>query len=144
MTETEQKRPLFRPEAVEHHLRGRAPGRSLDLRERRTVWLFRTLLSVVVAGVLLAATVRVGTTAAGPVVVGRDGRTAVTEVRRAEPGAPATVTVGGRAVAARVASVAGGEVLLALDEPLPAGARGGVTIDLGRSSVLDLLLGWDD
>jgi hypothetical protein len=54
-----EKRPLFRPEAVEHHARARVGGRTLDLKEKRTIWLFRGLLLVMLLAVLAAFVVRV-------------------------------------------------------------------------------------
>lgn len=60
-----EKRPLFRPEAVEHHAKARSGGRPLDLRERRTLWLFRGLLAFVVLAVGLAFTIQVDTKAHG-------------------------------------------------------------------------------
>jgi hypothetical protein len=73
-------RPLFRPEAVEYHARGRgADDVQLDLTARGLAWWFRALAGLLVAAVLVVFGVHVNETTRGPVVVGPDGR-AVTVV----------------------------------------------------------------
>ncbi|HVF03795.1 MAG TPA: hypothetical protein VNA20_03050 [Frankiaceae bacterium] len=143
--ETPPKRPLFRPEAVEHHARAKVGNRTLDLRERRVAWLFRGLLVALAAAVALAFTIRTETQARGPAVVDRDGRRATVFVARTDRLADArtvTLDVGGTEVTGRITGVGGpAEVLVTLDVPAPAGARGSAVIPLGRKSVAALLLG---
>ena len=144
-TETPPKRPLFRPEAVEHHARARIGERTLDLKERHVAWLFRGLLGALALAALLAFTVRVGTEARGAAVVGRDGRRATVFVARTDRVRDAgrvTLTVGGTTVTGVVSGVGGpAEVTVTLDSPAPAGARGTAVIPLGRETVAALLLG---
>lgn len=142
MTETENKRPLFRPEAVEHHLRGRVTGRTLDLREGRTTWLFRGLLLALVAMFALAATVRVNTRATVPVAVEEDGRTVVARVSRKPSVVVVSVVIDGRQIGTET-TVDGQTVTMVLDEEFPPRTFGTATIDLGDASVLDLIVGRD-
>ncbi len=74
----QQTRPLFRPEAVEAHARGRSfdDDEGLDLKEGQTTWAFRLLILGLVVTVLAALTVKVEETARGNVVVS-GGRTVV-------------------------------------------------------------------
>lgn len=77
--EVTERRPLFRPEAVEAHARGRAAGdEGLELREERTTWAFRGLLLALAAALVVAFTYHVDQTVRGPAVA--SGRTAVVEV----------------------------------------------------------------
>lgn len=64
---TEQTRPLFRPEAVEAHARGRgvADDEGLELKEGRTAWSFRLLLFALALAIVVAFTVKVDQTARG-------------------------------------------------------------------------------
>ncbi len=142
MTETENKRPLFRPEAVEHHLRGRVTGRTLDLREGRTAWLFRGLLVALVVLLLVAATIRVNTQATVPVVVEEDGRSVVATVSRKPNVVVVSVEIDGRPVRTQI-DIEGQQVRMLLDEEFRPGTRGIAMIDLGDASVLDLILGRD-
>lgn len=72
-------RPLFRPEAVEAHARGRgADDAGLELREGRTAWAFRGLLLALAVALVVALTVKVDETARGPARV--SGRTAVVDL----------------------------------------------------------------
>jgi hypothetical protein len=140
-----EKRPLFRPEAVEYHAQARSSGRALDLRERRTQWLFRGLLLTVLAAIALAFTLQAETTAHGTATVAGDGMAAtlvVPDVRRVRPGQRVTLAVGGREVHGEVRAVDAG-VEVALDEPATPGAQGKATIRLGRASIGRLLLGAD-
>ena len=142
MTETEQKRPLFRPEAVEHHLRGRATARQLDLRERRTTWVFRVLLLALAIGVLLAATIRVDNIVTAPAEVGADGRTVEVELSREPDVVLVSVEAEGRRVGTRI-RVDKKKIVMVLDESFPPETVVRATIESGESSVLYLLLGWD-
>lgn len=142
MTETEQKRPLFRPEAVEHHLRGRATTRQLDLRERRTTWVFRGLLVALAVGVLLAATIRVDNVITTAAAVGPDGRTVVVALSREPSEVVVGVEVQGQPVGTRI-DLDGKRVVMLLDESFPPGTVVRATVESGESSILDLLLGWD-
>jgi hypothetical protein len=154
-SDTEPRRPLFRPEAVAHHARGQTEHRVLDLGERRTSWAFRLLLLIVATAVVLAFTVRADESAKGTATVGGDGRTVslvlpIGALRRLAPGQPVRVTVDGRAARGRVTSigrpVAGGAsaqvpVTATLDTALPPGAHGGAVVRIGRHTLAQLLLG---
>ena len=146
-TETPPKRPLFRPEAVEHHARAQVGTRTLELRDRRVAWLFRGLLVALAAAVVLAFTIRTGTEARGAAVVGRDGRRATVFIARTDrvrDAGRATLTFGGTTVTGVVTGTAGpAELVVTLDQPAPAGARGSAVIPLGRKSIAALLLGRD-
>lgn len=144
--ETPPKRPLFRPEAVEHHAKARTGGRTLELRDNRVAWLFRGLLAAVAVAVALAFTIRTGTSATGPVVVHNNGRHVsffVADPRRIPDDAVATVRAGGVERTARVHQRSAREVLLVADGDLPDGATGSAVVPLGERSVAGLLLGWD-
>ena len=143
-----EKRPLFRPEAVEHHAKARTGGRPLDLRERRTTWLFRGLLAAVALAIGLAFAIPAETAAHGVAVVGPRGSDATLsgmDPRRIEPGQEVVLDLGPGTgdIAGSVESV-GPQVRIALSRPAPPGARGDVTVKMGRTSVAHLLLGWDD
>ena len=70
MTETRDTRPLFRPEAVEAHARGRGvEDTTLDLKEHRTTWAYRLLILGLVLAILGGLTVRVEETARGKATV---------------------------------------------------------------------------
>lgn len=70
MTE-QQTRPLFRPEAVEAHARGRSfdDDEGLDLKEGQTTWTFRLLVLGLLVTIVAALTVKVEETARGTAVV---------------------------------------------------------------------------
>jgi len=140
------KRPLFRPEAVEHHNRARTGGRTLDLRESRTVWLFRGLLATIALAVVASFAVRSEATARGPAVVGANGTTAVvtTDVRRVRTGQRVTLTIGGERAHGDVTRVGRTGATVTLHGTYPIGAAGEATIHLGDAPVAELLLGWDD
>lgn len=146
-TETPPKRPLFRPEAVEHHARAKVGNRTLELRERRVAWLFRALLAALAVAVLLAFTIRTETEAHGAAVVGRDGRRATVFIARTDrltDATTVTLDVGGAKVTGRITGMGGpAEVLVRLDSPAAPDARGTAVIPLGRKSVAALLLGRD-
>lgn len=147
-----EKRPLFRPEAVEYHAKARTGGRTLDLKERRTLWLFRGLLGLVLVALTLAFAVRAETAAHGVAVVGADGDEATMtglDPRRIEPGQDVVLDLGGREVAGTVASVesdvtTGPVVVVTLAAAAPPGARAEATVRLGSLPIAKLLLGRDD
>lgn len=141
-----EKRPLFRPEAVEHHNRSRTGGRALDLRERRTVWLFRGLLGAIALAVVAAFTVRAEATARGPAVVGANGTTAVvaTDLRRVREGQRVTLTIDGRPAHGAVESVGANGATVRLHDRYRVGATAEATIHVGTAPVAKMLLGWDD
>ncbi|MDQ1711735.1 MAG: hypothetical protein QOE45_1185 [Frankiaceae bacterium] len=149
------RRPLFRPEAVEHHARGATERRILDLGERRTAWFFRFLLLLLATLLLVAFTVRADESAKGTTTVVGDGRAAalvlpIGALRRLAPGQQVRVTVDGHRVFGHVASigepVAGGPsavvpAVASLDEPLPLGGEGQVVVRIGRHTLAQLFLG---
>lgn len=142
---TAEKRPLFRPEAVEHHARSRVGGnRVLDLREGRTAWLFRGLLCALALAVLVAFVVHADTEATGEAVVSTDGTTAVVRIdpRRVSVGQRAGLDFGSAELHGDVTE-AGDRVVVRLHGEAPRGARGTAKIRTGRASVAALLLGWD-
>lgn len=66
MTETRENRPLFRPEAVEAHARGRGvEDEGLDLRENRTTWAYRLLVLGLLLAIVVGLTTKVEETAHG-------------------------------------------------------------------------------
>ena len=70
MTETRENRPLFRPEAVEAHARGRGvEDEALDLRENQTTWAYRLLILGLALAIVGGLTVRVEETAHGKATV---------------------------------------------------------------------------
>ena len=140
-----EKRPLFRPEVVEHHARARTAGRTLDLAERRTTWLFRGLLAAVALAVALSFVVDAETTARGPAVVTGSGEVVVaTDTRRVRPGQRVGLAVGGQETHGHVVAVRPGEAVVQPHATLPRDARGTARIRVGRDSVAALLLGWDE
>jgi hypothetical protein len=81
VTETQQtpNRPLFRPEAVEAHARGRGvDDEGLELKEERTTWAFRLLLLALAVAIAAGLTVRIDETARGRATVA--GNTAVVDL----------------------------------------------------------------
>jgi hypothetical protein len=143
MTETPEKRPLFRPEAVEHHARGQVGARRLDLREGRTVWVFRGLLAALALAVVLAFAVRVDSWTAAAATIGADGRTATLALEREVPtGTEVRVRVDGREVRGRVTRAGNGAAEVALAELVrPGGTAPALVRD--RQSIAGLLLGRD-
>lgn len=147
------KRPLFRPEAVEHHAKARiASGKGLDLRERRTTWLFRGLLVAMVLAVLAAFSVHVDRSVAAPAVVDSSGRVAfglpgnLTDSLRV--GQDVTLLLDGRELRGTLRQweqpedAQNGALVAVADVPgAPAGERGRVVLRLGRQSVAEQLLG---
>jgi hypothetical protein len=72
-------RPLFRPEAIEAHARGRGTDdEGLELREGQTAWTFRLLILSLVLAIGAGLTVKVDETARGPAHVA--GQTAVVDL----------------------------------------------------------------
>ena len=142
-----EKRPLFRPEAVEYHAKARTGGRVLDLKERRTMWLFRGLLAVVGVALALAFTVQAETKAHGVATVdarGGSATLAIVDTRRIKPGQDVVVDLDGREIAGNVETVEAPVVTVALSGQAPPGARGEATVTISRASVAFVLLGWDD
>lgn len=72
------RRVIFRQAAMEAHRRGSRPGRPLHIVSTWTRWAVRVTLLVVAAGLVFAATARVGEYAEGIAVVRREGRVVVT------------------------------------------------------------------
>jgi hypothetical protein len=144
------KRPLFRPEAVEAHARARVvTGGQLDLRERRTTWLFRGLLLGIALAVVVAFTVHVDrevTALGGGPVSGETVRFALPSRmdKTVRVGQPMTLRLGDRELPGRVTALAPAEgaVLVTAEVPgAPEGAQGTITVDLGRRSVAEQLMG---
>jgi len=72
-TEERATRPLFRPEAIEAHARGRGTDdEGLELREGQTAWTFRLLVLSLVLAIAGGLTVKVDETARGPAHVAGD------------------------------------------------------------------------
>lgn len=143
MTETPEKRPLFRPEAVEHHARGQVGARRLDLREAVTMWLFRGLLVALAVVVVVAFAVRVESWTTAAATVGSDGRTAtLTTDADVATGTEVRVRVDGREVRGRVTGARDGAVEAALTDLLRSGGTGPALIR-DRQSIAALLLGRD-
>jgi hypothetical protein len=155
MTTTSDGRPLFRPEAVEHHARGRADAKPLDLGEGRTSWAFRVLVAVVAVALVVAFTVHADVSARGTGTVDIEGRTATLllpagALRRLDAGQRFRLDLAGGAVHGRVLRVgrpaagAGGvlvPVFASLDEVKRPGAQGVAVVRLGHPTLAALLLG---
>ena len=145
-----EKRPLFRPEAVEHHARGRVGVRTLDLRVERTIWLFRALLVILAGALLLAFTIPVDHWAGATAVVEADGRTVrlvPDKTDTIDEGATVTVRIGERSAEAVVAEVVRhdegpDEGRAELSSALPAGT-GRARARIGQRSLAMTLLGRD-
>lgn len=146
MTDT---RPLFRPEAVEYHAKARTSHRTLDLKERRTVWLFRGLLVAIVAVVGLAFVIPTRTSVPGTGFVSEDGteaRLTVVDVRRIEAGQDVTLDVAGTTVTGHVVAVERDAqppaVRVSLTRSAAPKTKATATVTV-RTSVAKLLLGKD-
>lgn len=85
-----ERRAIFRAAALEAHRRGARPGRPLHIVSAWTRWAVRVTVAVVVAGLVFAATARVGDYAQGIAVVRREGRVVVTS---AVPGTVQSIEV---------------------------------------------------
>ncbi|MEX1368523.1 MAG: biotin/lipoyl-binding protein [Nannocystaceae bacterium] len=72
------RRVIFRQSAMDAHRRGARPGRPLHIADTWVRWAVRVTLLVVAAGLVFAATARVGEYAEGIAVVRREGRVVVT------------------------------------------------------------------
>jgi hypothetical protein len=141
-------RPLFRPEAVEAHARGRGvDDEGLELKERRTTWAFRLLVLALVATIAAGFMVQVDETARGQATVA--GRNAVINLPvaagpRVRPGQPVTLNgVHGTIVDIRdPASNDSGVAVLPVLAYFPEGqlAEGEATVRLARRRLASLLL----
>jgi biotin carboxyl carrier protein len=100
-------RGLFREAALAAHRRGSRPGHPLQIVPTWTRWAVTVTLALVGAGLVFAATVRVGEYAEGRAVVRREGRLVVTS------SAPGTV----QSIPVRLGQrVEAGQVLVRLDD----------------------------
>lgn len=149
---TEERRPLFRPEAVAHHARGATERRVLDLGERRTSWAFRFLLLLVVAALVAVFTVRADESAKGTAIVNGDGRHAtltlpVGALGRLAVGQVVHVHAGGHDVSGQLnaagvpANDGTATTTAVLDASLPPGVQGGAEVRIARSPLWRLLTG---
>jgi hypothetical protein len=154
MTTTSDGRPLFRPEAVEYHARGRSEGKPLDLGERRTGWAFRGLVAVVVLALLAAFTLHadVSTKGTGRVTAATTATLLLPAgaLRRLHPGQRVRLDLGARHATGEVVTVGqpvAGEggvavpVTATLDRPETVGAQGVAVVRLGHPTLAALLLG---
>lgn len=140
-------RPLFRPEAVEAHARGRgADDEGLELREGQTAWTFRILILLLVLAIAVAFTVRVSETARGQAkVVG--GRVVVELPVAAGPRINAGDKVRLGELKGKVSGIGGPvthpngvtvvEIFATFDEGNP--TPGKATVELSRQTLADLL-----
>jgi hypothetical protein len=149
VTETQPpaQRPLFRPEAVEAHARGRGvEDEGLELKEGRTAWAFRLLLLTLLGAIVLGLTVKVDETARGYArVAGREATIdlpvgALARVRAGQPvrlhSARGHVTFVGRP------SAAGGVPIVPVLVTFESGevVEGEATVTLARRTLAELLL----
>jgi hypothetical protein len=151
-------RPLFRPEAVEHHARGRVAPRPLDFAERRTRWAFRGLMAVTLLCVLASLTVRADLSSRGTGQVLDGGHTALLQlpagaVGRLAEGQRVRLHLPDGEVAGHVLyvdqprAVAGVGLVVRVNavldraEPEPVGAQGTAVVRLGHPTLFALLLG---
>jgi len=101
------RRVIFRDAALEAHRRASRPGHPLHIVPTWTRWAVTVTMALVGAGLVFAATARVGEYAEGRAVVRREGRLVVTT------SAPGTV----QHIPVRLGQrVAAGEVLVRLDD----------------------------
>lgn len=145
-------RPLFRPEAVEHHARGLVVGqRKLDLTDKTTTRAFRLLLLLFAAALAAAFTIQADESARGAAQVG--GRQAtimlpIGALPRLEAGQLVRVRVGDGWVQGRVLSInrpvagppAAVPVLAVLDAEVPQGEEVDAVVRLDRHSIVAMLL----
>jgi hypothetical protein len=144
-------RPLFRPEAVEYHERGRTETRPLNFGSGRTAWFFRAIAMAVAICVALGLTLHADVSARGTGIVRDDGVTArlvlpIGAINRLRAGQAVRIDVGRRDARGHVTRVGNPEttgvpVLVALDAPAPAQAHGLAIVRLGRPTLAGLLLG---
>jgi hypothetical protein len=147
VTETQPPRtPLFRPEAVEAHARGRgADDEGLELREGRTQWAFRVLLLVLVLALAAVLTVKVDETARGPLHAA--GATAtvdlpVAALPRLRAGQQVRVGVVRGTVTTVGQPTARGDVaVVPVGTTLPSDVAGTATVRLNRRTLAQLLMG---
>lgn len=141
------KRPLFRPEAVEYHARAQTPNRTLDLHDRRTIWVFRGLLLALALAVLFAFSYQRPTSIQAGAVVDPDGSSVTVTVRDADNvdlDAGVLVTIDGRQSPAESPERVGPEqVRYRLSGGHRPGAPGVAVVRLEPRSIGSLLLGWD-
>lgn len=102
-------RPLFRPEAVEHHARGLVTNRrQLDLSNRTTTRAFQVLVLGIVAALVAAFTIRADESARGT-ATDRNGAVVVLvpigALPKLRPGQLVKVTVGDRVLEGHVTQV---------------------------------------
>lgn len=145
---TENPRPLFRPEAIEAHARGRGvDDEGLELKEGQTAWAFRLLLVALLLAVLSAFTFEVSETARGETAE-VDGRTAIVTLPagaapRLKPGQPVRIDGNvGEVTKVRGLVVEGDNNLVVIDARFPEGEvrEGKATVTLNRRTLADLLL----
>lgn len=153
MTETQTpNRPLFRPEAIEAHARGRGvEDEGLELKEERTTWAFRLLLLALAVAIAAGLTIRIDETARGRATVA--GNTAVVDLPigafpRLKPGLKVKLHsargevsyVGAPSAAAGGVTTVPVTVTFAEGEVVPGEAE----VTLSRRTLAELLLGRGD
>lgn len=145
MTET---RPLFRPEAIEAHARGRgADDEGLDLKEGRTAWSFRVLILLLVGAIVGTLLVNVDETARGKAEVAGSNATIelpVDAAPRLREGLTVTLNgARGTVTAISPETTTRGEkafvTVLATFEENP--VEGTASVRLSRGTLVSLLLG---
>lgn len=153
MTETEAetqtqapRAPLFRPEAVEAHARGRGgDDEGLELREGRTQWAFRGLLLALLLALGMVLTVEVDETARG--ALRADGATAavdlpVAALPRLRPGQQVRVgAVRGTVTTVGQPTAQGDIAVVPVGTTLPPDVTGTATVRLNRRTLAQLLMG---
>lgn len=149
MTEPQvaEPRPLFRPEAVEAHARGRgADDEGLELKEGQTAWAFRLLIIALVLAVLSGLTIKVNETARGQAKVVGGAMVVdlpVSALPRLHRGQPVRVngvdgTIGSDPQPVAEGSTTFVRVTATFEGALP--EPGKATVRLSRKSVANLLL----
>lgn len=145
-------RPLFRPEAVEHHARGLVTNRrQLDLSSRTTTSAFRLLLLLIAVALVAAFTIRTDESARGGAVsTGRETTVLVPigALPRLRPGQVVRVKVGDRTVEGRITSLgsptAGPPPAVparaSFDTEIPAGSYPEAVVRLERHTIAEMLL----
>ena len=152
---TSDGRPLFRPEAVEHHARGRTEPKPLDLGARRTGWAFRILVVATLVAIAVAFTVHADVSTRGRAELTPSGQIAVVllptgALRRLAVGQSVRVQLRGTTAHGRVREVQRPRdvdgtvvvpVLVYLDDLQTPPATGTAVVRLGHPTLAALLLG---
>lgn len=144
-------RPLFRPEAVEHHARGLVTNRrQLDLSNRTTTRSFQLLVLFIVAALVALFTVEADESTRGPARLENGSVVVLVPIGaapRLRPGQPVTLDVGGRVLTGQItrigAAVAGPPPVVPVTTTIRTELSGPppeAVVRLERRKIADILL----